>query len=130
KELKSVKKIYNGNPITYKDKLNAVITSGKFEDTNLTDSISIKEDGNTYTFKSPTLPGEDYWVIQHYKTKNIANIALQDRWKQAECSIKLITSNIRGSKDVNINKKMHAIVVIQKRIKYWMNFNSPKSEFL
>jgi hypothetical protein len=32
------------------------------------------------------------------------------RWKQAECSIKLITSNLRGSKDVNINKKMHAIV--------------------
>jgi hypothetical protein len=69
----------HAHTITYKDKLNAVITSGKFEDTNLTDSISINEDGNTYTFKSPTLSGEDYWVIQHYKTKNIANFALQDR---------------------------------------------------
>lgn len=56
-----------------------MIATGKFENTFGNDTISIKQDDKTYTFKSSNSMGDDYWSIQHYKTNNIANVAPQER---------------------------------------------------
>jgi len=63
-----------------KDKLNNMISEGKFNElSDIINSLSIKQGDKTYHFKSTTLPGDDYWIIHHYKTNNIADIAPQDR---------------------------------------------------
>ena len=67
--------------VSYKDKLDLIISSEKCDNiiTNVSDSISIKQGEKTCTFKSPTTAGDDYWVIQHYKTKKILNVSPQER---------------------------------------------------
>lgn len=67
--------------VSYKDKLDLIISSEKCDNiiTNVSDSISIKQGEKTCTFKSPTTAGDDYWVIQHYKTKEILNVSPQER---------------------------------------------------
>lgn len=65
--------------MTYQDTLSNMILSKNFPNTICTDSLSIKQGDITYTYKSPTSVGDDYWIIQHYKTMNISNIPPQDR---------------------------------------------------
>lgn len=67
--------------VSYKDKLDLIISSEKCDNiiTNVSDSISIKQGEKTCTFKSPTAAGDDYWVIQHYKTNEILNVSPQER---------------------------------------------------
>jgi len=80
-ELKSSKKIKTEKVVSYKDKLDLIISSKKCDNiiTNVSDSISIKQGEKTCTFKSPTTAGDDYWVIQHYKTKEILNVSPQEK---------------------------------------------------
>jgi len=57
-----------------------MITAGKFNDTSdIIDSMSINQGEKTYHFKSVSSSGDNYWIIQHYKISNIADVAMQDR---------------------------------------------------
>ncbi|XP_025191750.1 uncharacterized protein LOC112592001, partial [Melanaphis sacchari] len=50
----------------------------------------------------------DYWTLAHYKTKNIEHIDAKDRWKHAECSLKLAITD--QSKDQNVLGELNEIV--------------------
>lgn len=58
-----------------------MITAGKFINTSdIIDSLSINQGDKTYHFKAEsTTSGDNYWIIQHYKMSNIADITVQDR---------------------------------------------------
>lgn len=53
------------------------------EDMSLMDEsinlMTVKQDGYNYTFKYPVNNGNDYWVLQHYKMKDIKDISTNDR---------------------------------------------------
>lgn len=42
-------------------------------------TMTVKQDKHYYTFKYPIGNGEDYWVLQHYKMKDIKDVAANDR---------------------------------------------------
>lgn len=42
-------------------------------------TMTVKQDNYYYTFKFPFCNGEDYWVLQHYKMKDIKDVAVNDR---------------------------------------------------
>ncbi|XP_022160760.1 uncharacterized protein LOC111026887 [Myzus persicae] len=47
----------------------------------------------------------DYWVLTHYKSSNIVNVALKDRWRHSEASVKIFTSD--KSKDQSLNSSLN-----------------------
>jgi hypothetical protein len=51
-------------------------TSVLDENVNL---MTVKQDGYNFTFKCPVNNGKDYWVLQHYKMKDIKDIPVNDR---------------------------------------------------
>ncbi|XP_025420905.1 uncharacterized protein LOC112691008 [Sipha flava] len=54
---------------------------------------------------------QEYWVVQHFKTKKIANVPPQERWKHAECIIKMTLSD-QKSNDININNQLQKTIEI------------------
>jgi hypothetical protein len=53
------------------------------EDTSVLDdsvnSMTVKQDGYNFTFKCPVKNRKDYWVLQHYKMKDIKDIPVNNR---------------------------------------------------
>ncbi|XP_029348463.1 uncharacterized protein LOC115033068 [Acyrthosiphon pisum] len=93
-----------------------LISKGKFEN-DVSNTLTMKEGNSSYTFECPVAPHcEDYYVIQHYKINTIQNIPSDERWKHAEASIKIHTSN-RDTKDSNIQTK--SMMFFEK---YWTGF--------
>lgn len=66
---------------SYKDKLGKIISSGQFSNTNnLNNSMTVKQgEKNYYLSFPPSNDGEDYWILQHYKTNEIMDLEPQDR---------------------------------------------------
>ena len=42
-------------------------------------TLTVKQDGYNFIFKYPMNDSEDYWVIQHYKMKDINDVSNSDR---------------------------------------------------
>ncbi|XP_008189391.1 uncharacterized protein LOC103311528 [Acyrthosiphon pisum] len=94
---------------SYKDTFMDLISKGKFEN-DVSNTLTMKEGNSSYTFECPVTPHcEDYYVIQHYKINTIQNIPSDERWKHAEASIKIHTSN-RDTKDSNISNKINDVL--------------------
>ncbi|XP_025407505.1 uncharacterized protein LOC112681467 [Sipha flava] len=107
------KKIKSGKVVSYKEKLNSIVKSKKYNNltTEFSDSIIIREAEKNYTIKCPSPAGQDYWVVQHFKTEKIANLPSQERWKHAECIIKMNLSD-QKSNDININNQLQKTIEI------------------
>uniref|UniRef100_A0A2S2Q6B6 Uncharacterized protein n=2 Tax=Sipha flava TaxID=143950 RepID=A0A2S2Q6B6_9HEMI len=78
---RKTKKMKSGKVVSYKEKLNSIVKSKKYNNltTEFSDSIIIREAEKNYTIKCPSPTGQDYWVVQHFKTKKIANVPPQER---------------------------------------------------
>ncbi|KAF0718855.1 Uncharacterized protein FWK35_00027465, partial [Aphis craccivora] len=51
----------------------------------------------------------DYWSIAHYKCAKIANVAPQDRWKHAECLLKISLTG-QHPDDLTTGKEMVTLI--------------------
>lgn len=64
--------------MSYQDTVSSIISSGKLLNTTCTDSLSVRQDNATCTFKSLNAVGDDYWIIQYYKMSKISDVSVQE----------------------------------------------------
>ncbi|XP_060844085.1 uncharacterized protein LOC132924039 [Rhopalosiphum padi] len=75
----------------------------------ITNSTSIRQDDGILIVKAPAdEKSTDYWTLSHYKTKNIEHVDSKDRWKHAECSMKLAITD--QAKDQAISSELNELV--------------------
>ncbi|XP_050065369.1 uncharacterized protein LOC126554332 [Aphis gossypii] len=104
------KKTKKSTAICYTDKILDLITDPTIP-TDAENTLNIKKDDCSLTVKTPvdnTAP--DYWTIAHYKCAKIANVALQDRWKHAECSLKI---SLTGQHPDDLTTAKEMVTLIQ-----------------
>ncbi|XP_025192286.1 uncharacterized protein LOC112592449 [Melanaphis sacchari] len=107
KNRKTLKKKPKKN-ISYQEKVTQLIQNEKIAK-DVMNSITIRQSGGVVTIKSVADEKcTDYWTLAHYKTKNIEHIDVKDRWKHAECSLKLAITD--QSKDQNVLGELNEIV--------------------
>ncbi|XP_050066013.1 uncharacterized protein LOC126555091 [Aphis gossypii] len=72
--------------------------------------LEYKKDDCSLTVKTPVdNTAVDYWTIAHYKCAKIDKVALQDRWKHAECSLKISLTG-QHPDDLTTAKKMVTLI--------------------
>ncbi|KAE9525807.1 hypothetical protein AGLY_014033 [Aphis glycines] len=94
----------------YTDKILDLITDPTIP-TDAENTLNIKKDECSLTVKTPVEnTAVDYWTIAHYKCAKIANVALQDRWKHAECLLKI---SLTGQHPDDLNTAKEMVTLIQ-----------------
>ncbi|KAF0691452.1 Uncharacterized protein FWK35_00035519 [Aphis craccivora] len=104
-----IKKYEKGEaPICYTDKILDLI-AGPIIPTVTENTLNIKKDEDSLTVKTPVEnTAIDYWTIAHYKCAKTANVAPQDRWKHAECLLKISLTG-QHPDDLTTGKEMVTI---------------------
>ncbi|XP_050066566.1 uncharacterized protein LOC126555720 [Aphis gossypii] len=93
-----------------KDKILDLITDLTIP-TDEENTLNIKKDDCSLTVKTPVdNTAVDYWTIAHYKCAKIDNVALQDRWKHAECSLKI---SLTGQHPDDLTTAKEMVTLIQ-----------------
>ncbi|KAE9523022.1 hypothetical protein AGLY_016653 [Aphis glycines] len=102
------KKTKKSTAIYYTDKILDLITDPTIP-TDAENTLNIKKD--SLTVKTPVEnTAVDYWTIAHYECAKIANVALQDRWKHAECSLKI---SLTGQHPDDLTTAKEMVTLIQ-----------------
>ncbi|KAL5236620.1 hypothetical protein ACI65C_004030 [Semiaphis heraclei] len=81
--------------ISYLDRIGPLIKDVKV-DNQIINSMMVKQSDEIVNIKLPSDNEvcSDYWTINHYKIKNIQNLISSDRWKEAECSVKVSITDL------------------------------------
>ncbi|XP_022162348.1 uncharacterized protein LOC111028120 [Myzus persicae] len=90
---------------SYRDNVGDLFRLEDYEE-EVTNSLTFRQGYGLITTKT-TFEGKptDYWVLTHYKSSNIVNVALKDRWRHSEASVKIFTSD--KSKDQSLNSSLN-----------------------
>ncbi|XP_050056238.1 uncharacterized protein LOC126549881 [Aphis gossypii] len=104
------KKTKKSTAICYTDKILDLITDPTIP-TDAENTLNIKKDDCSLTVKTPVdNTAVDYWTIAHYKCAKIDKVALQDRWKHAECSLKI---SLTGQHPDDLTTAKEMVTLIQ-----------------
>ncbi|CAI6376819.1 unnamed protein product [Macrosiphum euphorbiae] len=95
--------------ISYLDRIALLIKDVKV-DNELINSMMVKQSDEIVNIKLPfdNEVCSDYWTINHYKIKNIQNLIATDRWKEAECSVKVSITDL--AKDQGLANDLSNII--------------------
>ncbi|XP_050064716.1 uncharacterized protein LOC126553614 [Aphis gossypii] len=94
--------------ISYLDNIEKLLQNEKIE-TDIINTITVKQDDDLINVKSPTDErSSEYWTISHYKIKNIKNVDSKNRWKHAECSLKVTITD--QTKDQELKNNLTEVV--------------------
>ncbi|CAI6348260.1 unnamed protein product [Macrosiphum euphorbiae] len=94
--------------ISYLDNIESLLKNEKIE-TDIINTITVKQGDNLINVKSPTNDKiSEYWTISHYKVKNIKNVDSKNRWKEAECSLKVTITD--EEKDQELKNNLSEVV--------------------
>ncbi|XP_060841846.1 uncharacterized protein LOC132931228 [Rhopalosiphum padi] len=94
--------------VSYRDKIGKMMKDHKIA-LEVRNSMSIRQDDGILIVKAPAdEKSTDYWTLSHYKTKNIEHVDSKDRWKHAECSMKLSITD--QAKDQAISSELNELV--------------------
>ncbi|CAI6371691.1 unnamed protein product [Macrosiphum euphorbiae] len=109
KEVKSNKKKTTiRKNISYLDNIESLLKNEKIE-TDIINTITVKQGDNLINVKSPTNDKiSEYWTMSHYKVKNIKNVDSKNRWKEAECSLKVTITD--EEKDQELKNNLSEVV--------------------
>ncbi|CAI6356392.1 unnamed protein product [Macrosiphum euphorbiae] len=94
--------------ISYLDNIESLLKNEKIE-TDIINTITVKQGDNLINVKSPTDDKiSEYWTMSHYKVKNIKNVDSKNRWKEAECSLKVTITD--EEKDQELKNNLSEVV--------------------
>ncbi|KAE9523343.1 hypothetical protein AGLY_016291 [Aphis glycines] len=94
--------------ISYLDNIESLLKNEKIE-TDIINTITVKQGDNLINVKSPTdEKSSEYWTISHYKLENIKNVDIKNRWKKAECSLKVTITD--QAKDQELKNNLSEVV--------------------
>ncbi|CAI6371690.1 unnamed protein product [Macrosiphum euphorbiae] len=94
--------------ISYLDNIESLLKNEKIE-TDIINTITVKQGDNLINVKSPTNDKiSEYWTMSHYKVKNIKNVDSKNRWKEAECSLKVTITD--EEKDQELKNNLSEVV--------------------
>lgn len=95
---------------SYQEKIKELFKDQKIS-LNITNTMRFRQGNEMFTLKSDVDVEEctDYWTIEHYKTKNIENIDSEDRWKHAECTVRIAITD-QAEDDQEISDKLNTLM--------------------